>query len=303
MILQVPVPGQTGIEEPPYQNAGSMKNTGIEISLNYRNYDKKFKYNFGLMFTKIHNEVTDLGVEGGNIPGAEFMNSYFVTNTVAGMPMAQFYGYKTDGLFQNQEEIDAQSAQSDVAPGDVRYVDADGDGELDFFYLGSPLPDYSFGLNGKLKYENIDLSFLVQGVQGNKIFNGTNYYKLSSTAKWNLGRDMTQRWTGEGTQNNARYPRMNADDVNNSFMSDRFIEDGSYVRLKNVQLGYQFKLPYLKLNKVYMYINAQNMFTFTRYTGMDPEIGMRDYDSFDIGVDRGFYPAPRIYSFGFKAQF
>jgi hypothetical protein len=217
--------------------------------------------------------------------------------------MAQFYGYKTDGLYQNQAEIDAQTAQTNVAPGDVRYVDAEGDGNLDLYYLGSPLPDYTFGFNGKFKYDKFDFSFQVQGVQGNEIFNGTSFYKLSSTAKWNLGRDMTKRWTGEDTQNDARYPRMNANDVNNSLMSDRFIEDGSYIRLKNIQLGYSFKIPYLKVNKVYVYVNAQNLYTLTNYSGMDPEIGMRDYDSFDIGVDRGFYPSPRIFSFGFKTKF
>ncbi len=303
MILQVPVPGQTGIQNPPYQNAGSMKNNGFELSLNYKNYDHKLKYAFGLVFSKINNEVTSLGTESGNIPGAEFMNSYYVTNTIAGQPMAQFYGYKTDGLFQNQAEIDAQTAQTNVAPGDVRYVDADGDGELDLYYLGSPLPDYTFGFNTKLKYQKFDFSFQIQGVQGNKIFNGTSFYKLSSTAKWNLGRDMVNRWTGEGTQNNARYPRLNADDVNNALMSDRFIEDGSYIRFKNLQVGYTFSIPYIKMKSVYVFVRGQNLLTFTKYSGMDPEIGMRDYDSFDIGVDRGFYPTPRIYSFGFKAKF
>ncbi len=304
MLLQVPIPAQSGIQFPPTQNAGSMKNTGLELSARYTNKDHDLHYSVGVVFSKIKNEVTDLGAEDAFIDGAPFFNSYYITRTTVGKPIAQFYGFKTDGLFQNQAEIDAQTAQTDVAPGDVRYVDADNDGELDLFYLGSPLPDFTYGLNGSLDYKGIDFSFQLQGVQGNKIFNGTSQYKLSSTATWNLGRDMMNRWTGEGTQNDARYPRMNAADVNNSRMSDRFIEDGSYLRIKSVQLGYNIKLGnLLKVEKLRVYLNAQNLFTFTKYTGLDPEIGMRDYDPLDVGIDRGYYPVARTYSVGLNLTF
>ena len=304
MLLQVPIPAQSGIQFPPTQNAGSMKNTGLELSARYTNKDHDLHYSVGVVFSKIKNEVTDLGAEDAFIDGAPFFNSYYITRTTVGKPIAQFYGFKTDGLFQNQAEIDAQTAQTDVAPGDVKYVDADNDGELDLFYLGSPLPDFTYGLNGSLDYKGIDFSFQLQGVQGNKIFNGTSQYKLSSTATWNLGRDMMNRWTGEGTQNDARYPRMNASDVNNSRMSDRFIEDGSYLRIKSVQLGYNIKLGnLLKVEKLRVYLNAQNLFTFTKYTGLDPEIGMRDYDPLDVGIDRGYYPVARTYSVGLNLTF
>ena len=306
MLLQVPVPGLTGIQDPPTQNAGEMKNSGLEFSALYRNMGKDFKYSFGIIFSKIDNEVVNLGAEDAFIDGASFMNQFYVTRTSEGRPIAQFYGYKTDGLFQNQAEIDAQTAQQNVAPGDVKYVDADGDGKLDFFYLGSPLPDYTYAFNANFMYKGFDLSLSLQGVQGNKIFNGTSFYKRSSTATWNLGRDMTNRWTGEGTQNDARYPRMNASDVNNSLMSDRYIEDGSYLRIKILQLGYTLKnsiAEKLKLKKLRLYINAQNLFTFTKYSGLDPEIGMRDYDPLDVGVDRGLYPQARVYSLGISVIF
>ncbi len=306
MLMSKPVPAQTGIESPPVQNVGDMKNSGIEFSTVYTNYDKKLKYSFGLNFSKIKNEVISLGVEDAFIDGAPFMNSYNVTRTVAGRPIAQFYGYKTDGIFQNQAEIDAQSAQTNVAPGDVRYVDADNDGELDFFFLGSPLPEYTFALNANLMYEGFDFNLALQGVQGNKIFNGTSFYKRSSTATWNLGSDMTNRWTGEGTQNDARYPRMNAADVNNSLMSDRFIEDGSFLRIKTLQLGYSLSSSILKkthLQKLRIYINAQNLYTLTKYSGLDPEIGTNNYNPLDIGVDRGFYPQARVYSLGINLTF
>ncbi len=306
MLLQVPVPGLTGVQEPPTQNAGGMKNTGFELSTQYNNRDHELKYSFGVIFSKIKNEVTNLGAEDAFIDGASFLNSYNVTRTAVGRPIAQFYGYKTDGLFQNQSEIDAQTAQQNVAPGDVRYVDEDGDGELDFFYLGSPLPDFTYAFNTNLEFMGFDFTMGFQGVQGNKIFNGTSHYKRSSTANWNLGSDMVNRWTGEGSQNDARYPRMNANDVNNSQMSDRFIEDGSYLRLKTLQLGYTLGnglSEKLRMEKLRLYVNAQNLLTFTNYSGLDPEIGMRGYDALDIGVDRGFYPQARMFSVGINATF
>ncbi|VAW10559.1 Outer membrane TonB-dependent transporter, utilization system for glycans and polysaccharides (PUL), SusC family [hydrothermal vent metagenome] len=304
MLLQVPIPGQTGIQNPPTQNVGAMKNSGFELSALYKNKENDFKYSFGLVFSKIVNEVVDLGAEDAFIDGASFFNSYFVTRTTVGRPIAQFYGFKTDGLFQNQAEIDAQTSQADVAPGDVRYVDADNDGNSDFFFLGSPLPDYTYGFNVNFEYKGLDLTVQLQGVQGNKLFNGTSQYKRSSTATWNLGRDMVNRWTGEGTQNDARYPRMNANDVNNSRMSDRFIEDGSYLRIKTLQLGYNVSITdKMPMDKLRLYLNAQNLFTFTNYSGLDPEIGIRNYNPLDVGVDRGFYPQARVFSFGVNLAF
>ncbi len=306
MLLQVPIPSQAGIQSSPTLNAGEMKNAGFELALLYRNNDNKLRYSFGGNFSKINNEVVDLGATDAFIDGAFFMNSFNVTRTTAGNPIAQFYGYKTDGLFQNQAEIDAQTAQQNVAPGDVRYVDADNDGELDFEYLGSPLPNFTYAFNANLGYEGFDLGIQIQGVQGNKIFNGTSFYKRSSTANWNLGKDMVNRWTGEGSQNDARYPRMNAADVNNSLMSDRYIEDGSYMRIKNLQLGYTLKkslISKLKLSQLRVYVNAQNLLTFTKYSGLDPEIGMNGYSPLDIGVDRGFYPQARVYSAGLTVTF
>ncbi len=306
MLLQVPIPGVTGIQEPPTQNAGKMKNNGFEFSALYKNMDHAFKYSFGAIFTTIHNEVVDLGAEDAFIDGALFMNSFYVTRTAVGMPIAQFYGYKTDGLFQNQAEIDAQTAQQNVAPGDVRYVDEDNDGELDFFYLGSPLPKFTYSFNTNLMYKGFDLGIFLQGVYGNKIFNGTAFYKRSSTATWNLGKDMINRWTGEGTQNDAKYPRMNANDVNNSLMSDRYLEDGSYLRIKNVQLGYTFSnrlIKKMKLEKLRVYLNAQNLYTFTKYSGLDPEVGINYGSPLDIGVDRGRYPQARMYSVGLNLVF
>jgi len=155
-------------------------------------------------------------------------------------------------------------------------------------------------------YKGIDLSVNFQGVHGNKIFNGPSYYTRSSSAYWNLNNEMLNRWTGEGTQNDPRYPRMNASDSNNSMMSDRFIEDGSYLRIKTLQLGYNLKQNYaerMHVDKFRIYVNAQNLFTFTKYTGLDPEIGTGPGGSLDIGVDRAFYPQARLYSVGLNITF
>ena len=306
MLLQVPVPGQSGLQEAPWQNAGEMENKGIEISVNYRNMDKKFKYSFGAIFSAIQNEVLSLGTGNEFIDGALFRGNYYVTRTTVGNPIAQFYGYKTDGLFQNQAEVDAQTAQKDVAPGDVRYVDANGDGELDFEYLGSPLPDFTYSFNVNLMYKGFDFNAVAQGVYGNKIFNGPAYYTRSSSAYWNLSNDMLNRWTGEGSQTDALYPRMNANDSNNSLMSDRFIEDGSYLRIKTLQLGYtlpQSIMSRAHISKLRIYLNAQNAFTFTKYTGLDPEIGTGQSGSLDLGVDRAFYPQARLFSLGLNLTF
>ncbi len=306
MLLQVPVPGQTGLQEPPWVNAGAMKNTGIELALNYKNYDHKLKYNFGFIFSHIQNEVLSLGDGNEFIDGALFRSNYYVTRTIVGQPIAQFYGHKTDGLFQNWDEVHAQTAQPYAAPGDVRYVDADGDGVLDMYFLGSPLPKFTYSFNTNLSYKGFDLTLVLQGVYGNKIFNGVAYYLRSSSAYWNLYNDMLNRWTGEGTQTDARYPRMNATDANNSLVSDRFLEDGSYLRVKTFQIGYslpQKLLSKYNVNKFRIYLNSQNLYTFTKYTGLDPEIGQGNGGILDFGVDRGKYPPARLYSIGLSLTF
>jgi hypothetical protein len=304
MLLQVPTPGQTGIQNSPYQNAGEMKNSGIELSLEYRNMDHAFTYSFGGNFSTIKNKVVSLGVIQGFISSASFANMAFLERTYSGAPIAQFYGYKTDGLFQNQAEIDAQTAQKNVSPGDIRYVDADKNGELDVVKLGSPLPKFTYSFNANFSYKGFDLSTTFQGVYGNKLFNGPAIYTKSSTAAWNLSRDMINRWVGEGTQTDARYPRMAANDVNNGYISDRFIEDGSYFRIKTLQLGYSLNknlTSKMHVSNVRIYLNAQNLLTFTKYTGLDPEIGING--PLEIGVDRGVYPQGRAYSLGLNVTF
>ena len=301
MLLQVPVPGQAGLQEAPWQNAGEMKNNGIELSLNYTNRDHAFKYSVGLIMSHINNEVTSLGNGNEFIDGAPFRGNAYLTRTVVGKPVAQFYLYKTDGLFQNWDEVH-ESKQPNVAPGDIRYVDEDNDGTPDFFFVGSPLPDFTYSFNLNFEYKGFDLTMNFQGVSGNDVFNAAAWYNRSSSAYWNLNVDMLDRWTGEGSTNDAHHPRMNAMDVNNSLMSDRFLEDGSYLRFKTLQIGYN--IPVKKyIDKLRIYFNAQNLYTFTKYTGLDPEIGTGYTGGLDIGVDRANYPQARLMSFGINLIF
>lgn len=307
MLMRVPVPGQTGMQEPPFQNAGKMRNRGLEISLQYKNYDHPVGYSVGANFTTIQNRVLDLGANNANIDGASFMNTVHLTRTTVGRPIAQFYGLKTDGLFQNWDEVHAQTAQKNVAPGDVRYKLVNKDNLFsseNYTYLGSPLPKFSYSFNAAASYKGFDLSVALQGVYGNKIYNGPSTYTRSTqNLSYNYARDMIKRWRGEGTQTDARYPRLGGLDANNSILqSDRYLEDGSYLRIKMVQLGYTFPVTLttkIGIKSVRIYINVQNLYTFTKYTGLDPEIGMKGgEDPLDIGVDRGYYPMPRLYSIG-----
>jgi len=305
MLLQVPVPGQSGLQEAPWQNAGEMKNSGIELSLNYSNRDHAFKYSFGVIMSHIKNEVTSLGNGNEFIDGAPFRGNANLTRTVVGKPIAQFYMYKAVGLFQNWDEVNSQTAQPGAAPGDVKYATTkndDGSEELAYFFVGSPLPDFTYSFNTNFEYKGFDLTMNFQGVSGNKIFNAAAWYNRSSSAYWNLNVDMLNRWTGEGSTNDPRHPRMNATDVNNSLMSDRFIEDGSYLRFKTLQLGYTFPIQKY-INKLRVYFNAQNLYTFTKYSGLDPEIGTGYTGGLDIGVDRANYPQARLMSFGVNLIF
>jgi hypothetical protein len=291
----------------PFQNAGKMRNDGIEISLQYKNLDHPFTYALGVNFAKINNKVLDLGANNAFIDGASYLNTANLTRTVVGRPMAQFYGLKTDGLFQNWEEVNSQTTQKNVAPGDVKYVTLNKDdlfSSENFTFLGSPLPKFTYSFNANFGYKGIDLSCTLQGSYGNKVYNGPSIYVRSTqNLTYNYARDMINRWRGEGTQNDAKYPRLGGSDTNNSIVqSDRFLEDGSYLRVKALQLGYSIPATIIKkigLENVRLYVNAQNLFTFTKYTGLDPEIGMRGgADPFDIGVDRGYYPSARLFSCG-----
>ncbi len=311
MIYDPDLPGHVGTQEMPYTNVASMQNKGIEMVAGYRNFDHKLKYNFKLNFSHIKNEVLNLG-SATYIPAATFMQLGYISRTEVGHPMASFYGYVTDGLFQNQAEVDSYTKpdgtpiQPNAAPGDIRYK-ADENGELITDFIGSPFPDFTAGLNMNFSYNNFSLLVFFYGVYGNEIFNATKFYNFNSSVRYNVDASLMDRWLVEGDTDDPNLARLNINDANNSLRSDRFVEDGSYLRLKNLQLEYN--LPKSIFGKVEIYslkvfVGADNLFTLTKYSGFDPEVGIGyNNNPLDRGIDRARYPSPRTYYVGLNLSF
>lgn len=308
MLYKAPIPLVAGTE-PPVQNVATAENKGLELGLSYRNYDHPLRFSVGGNIAFVKNEVTGLG--RGNVPVLTnvVQSAGGATNqasrTDVGHPIASFYGYVTDGIFQNQAEVEAAAFQTDfTAPGDIRFKDLDGNGiinENDRTYIGNPTPSATFGFTTDLSWRGFDLNVFFQGVQGNDIYVNTTRYDFSFV---NRPSSALGRWTGEGTSNSE--PRVSLSDPNqNTRISDRFIQDGSYLRLKTVQFGYNFPKNWLKkarLEKLRLYVTGQNLLTWTKFTGLDPDIGVIG-SSLEIGTDRGFYPQPRTVLGGISLNF
>jgi hypothetical protein len=286
-----------------------VENKGVELSLNWRNNTTDFSYSLGINGAYNKNTMTNIGNEEGVLPGATWAVAGMVTRAEIGLPIAYFWGYETDGIFQNDTEIfqhigsTGNTLQPNAKPGDVRFVDVNKDGVIspeDRTMIGNPTPDWTFGMNGTANYKNFDIGFLITGTYGNDIFNGMQRQDLRYT---NRTTDVLERWTAENPSNTA--PRFTWLDTNNNYrVSDLYIEDGSYIRLKNFQIGYTLPSGFLqriKSNNWRIYISAENVFTLTRYSGADPEIGAMS--SFDIGIDRGIYPQSRIFRLGTSISF
>jgi TonB-dependent starch-binding outer membrane protein SusC len=312
MLLQKQVPYTAGLEQPPYVNGGKIQNKGVELSATYRDKSHAINYSIGGNITFIKNKVIDFG-----LPYYDGVyRNYKVNVTQEGSSVAQFYGLQTDGIVQTQAEADAlQTAQPNVKPGDFKYKDLNGDGVIndkDRTNIGSPLPKFTYGFNADLSYKNFDLSMFFQGSYGNKIFNGTKHL-MQSSSNYNKTEDMLDRWTGPGSTNDA--PRLSDKGSNNLLISDYYIESGSYLRLKVLQIGYSIPTKYIKrikMERVRVFVGAQNLLTITKYSGFDPEIGQntnnvngqRFQSPTDFGVDRGgTYPQARTWQFGINASF
>jgi TonB-linked SusC/RagA family outer membrane protein len=308
LLERIPIPGHVG-NDAPVANVGSVENRGVEVSVNWRHKVKEFRYAFGVNASYNKNKMTKIGNEEKVLPGASWAIAGAVTRAEEGLPIAYFWGYKTDGLFQNQSEIfqhigsTGQVLQPNAKPGDVRFVDVNGDGKIDAddrTMIGNPTPDWTLGFNASAEYRNFDFSILLIGTLGNEIFNGSQRQDLRYT---NRTTAILDRWTAEGTS--TEVPRYTWIDVNNNYrVSDLYIEDGSYLRVKNVQIGYTLPSGILRrmgASTWRFYVSAENLLTFTKYTGADPEIGARS--SFDIGIDRGIYPQARTWRLGTSISF
>ena len=316
MLIPIPLPLIGGSAKSPYLNAGEVENKGLEVELNYKNNDRAFKYDVGLNFSILTNKVISLST-GQPIAGGRIDNNYNATLTTVGHPIGSFYLFEQEGIFQNAGDVFASAYQGkNILPGDVKFKDQNEDGtidENDRAFLGSAIPKYVFGATANFEYSNFDLSLFFQGQTGNKIYSQVNmdiegFYRAFNVTE----RVYDQRWRGEGTSNSM--PRVSFKGAsNNKYPSSRFLEDGSYVRLKNLQLGYTIPVKVvskLHIKSLRLYLTGQNLLTWTNYTGLDPEMHISDNVKKDTyggdvgaGIDWGTYPSAKSYVIGVNLNF
>lgn len=320
MIALLPVADYIGAA-PASANVASMQNKGFEFAVNYKSVINKLHYDLGFNITKINNEVTDLGGASPIASGNVISQMGNTTLTDVGYEIAYFYGLKTNGIFKSLDEINAFKnnsgtlIQPNAKPGDVKFIDLNNDGKissLDKTYLGSASsPDFSYGLSLNLGYNNFDFKLLLFGVQGIEAVNGMSRHLLktsNNTGSWNnFYASRLDRWTPNNVNSNE--PRMTTKDLNgNDQFSDRFVEDASYLRAKNIEVGYSLPtklLSKLKVNSLRVNLSIDNLLTLTKYSGFDPEISEVGYfgDPLSYGVDFGNYPQPRTFRFGLNLEF
>lgn len=329
ILLEVPTVASAGLESDPMVNAGEVRNWGLEFNGSYKKTINKFSFEVGFNISWIKNEVTGLGTGNEPVYGAYLSEGSiidYVTKTEVGRPIGSFYGYVTDGIFNSYEEV-MQSAQYEpgknatdqsTRPGDFRFKDLNGDNRItaeDRTFLGSPLPDIVFGLPITMSYGDFDLYMFFQGQVGNEIFNVMNFY-LYNGAQGNLAADAAVRhWSGQLQEDRAYYPlNLNGDvpdldpsDTPRNFRaSDFYVEDGSYVRLKELRLTYNLPKKLIskwKLSNCSVSLSAYNLLTFTGYSGLDPEVGKvigTESNNINMGVDHGNYPQARTFTIGLK---
>ena len=309
-LVEAPILATAGTGA-PYINGGDVKNTGIELALTWNDQiGKDFSYNVGVNGAYNKNKVGDIPTEDGIIHGDINMlydNTPEFYRASNGHPIGYFWGYQTAGIFQNKQQIEDWRAagngilQADVQPGDVIYVDQDHNGVIDDndkVDLGNGTPDFTYGFNLGFSYKNFDFALNAYGAAGNQIVQS---YRNHANSHSNYTSAILERWTGEGTSN--RIPRVTETNINWQF-SDLYIQDGDYLRISNITVGYDFaKLINLKaISQARLYFQVQNAFTFTKYDGMDPEIGYGTSD-WVSGIDLGYYPRPRTFLVGVNLKF
>jgi len=323
----LPLPAYTGAGsnwddiQAPYVNLGKMQNKGIDLTVNTENINSNgFSWRSTLILSAYKNKVLELVDEKSAIyRNVQWFNT--VTKSAVGQPVGQFYGFVTDGIFQTLDEVNSAPAQADKIAqgngtwvGDIRFKNLDEtpvngkqviDGN-DRTYIGSPHPKFTFGLTNNLTYKNFDLSIFLQGSYGNKIFNFTRRYTEGMNGvAMNQLRSVTNRWTPDNPSNTM--PRMVLGDPNgNNRVSDRFVEDGSYLRIQNISFGYVLPndlINRFRLSKLRFYGAIQNLWTLTKYSGYDPELGAYNQDALLMNVDNGHYPNPRTYTLGLNIEF
>lgn len=316
LILSVPLPPSFGyITSTVNQNVGSMKNSGFEVQLGYNKKEGNFKWYVSTNLSFVTNEVTRLaeGVSNIEAGGNADFGSYNITNTAVGQPIQAFYGWEVEGIFQNASDIAKHAKQNAAtAPGDLIFKDLNGDGVIDLKdreFLGSFIPKVTYAFNLGANFKNFDASMFFQGVQGNKVFNATRVITEGMVRFFNAGTQVLDAWTP--THTNTNIPRAISSDPNeNARPSTRFLEDGSFLRLKNIMVGYTVPVKSLgsltkgAVKSFRIYVSAQNILTFTKYKGYDPEVGNRTpSSSLTNGIDFAVYPQPKSFQAGLQVNF
>lgn len=303
MLKEMAIPSYLG-ESKPWGNVGSMKNEGVEFEVGYKFGKGDFNFATSLNVSYLKNQLIDLGNADGFEMGDNVHQIGNVSRSENGYPYPYFYGWSTDGILQNQAEADAYNSKygQNAVPGDVRFLDYSGDGQLtddDKHMIGKGTPDWTFGWNFNASYKNIDFSMLLSGALGQDILDVTRRLDCRYV---NLPREFMNRWHGEGTSNTM--PRFSWTNNNDNWrISDLYVHNGSYMRIKNIQVGYTLPLSFTKrffVQKFRVYVAAENLLTFTGYKGLDPELGG---DERSNGIDRGYYPQARTFTVGLNLNF
>jgi TonB-linked SusC/RagA family outer membrane protein len=313
MLYQVALPATQGVATIPFVNVGEMNNKGIDLALDFNNtaLNGDLTYSVGVNFSKYKNEVKKLNSSSSAVLLGPTIRAYTWTRSVVGMPLYSFYGLKIDGIYQNQEEVNNGPLYPGYAAvGKYKYQDTDQDGTItdaDRVFIGNPHPDFTYGVNLNLGYKGFDLSAFFQGVQGNQIINMVKRWVDFNNQAGNRSlRMLNDSWTPENPD--AVLPILDANDSRSQQPSSYFIEDGSYFRMKNLTLGYTLPAPMVSkigLSNVRIYLQAQNLFTITKYSGIDPEVTSVGSapGSTVLGVDQGNYPMSKMYQVGLNFGF
>lgn len=312
ILLTVPITISSGGANDPIRNAGKIRNNGFEFNLGWMDQpNPDISYGINLIGSFNKNKVIAMGSESGSIKGGSTNQNITTSETKAGYPIGGYWLISTAGYFNSQEEVDAyakdgKKIQPAAEPGDIKFVDANNDGVInddDRVFQGSPFPDFTFALNGNMRYKNFDLSIGLQGVLGNKIYNATRQTLEDVTKGSNFLASCLDYWTPENK--NASHPRLTWDDPNRNTRaeSDRYLENGSYLRLRSVQLGYTFPQTWFKgaIQHARVYINAENLFTITSYSGYSPDVNADNANY--RGFDNFIYPTNRTFMLGLNVTF
>ena len=312
ILLNVPIPISTGGSNDPIRNAGKIQNTGVEFNLGWNDrISNDLSYGLSFIGTYNKNEVKEMGSESQAITGGTIHGGTYTTKTIAGYPIGGFWLIKTDGYFNSVDEVNRHSKdgvliQPSAEPGDERFVDENGNGTIDDgdrVYCGSPFPKFTYAFNANVTYKNFDLSLGFQGVAGNKIYNATRLQLEDVTRGTNYLASCLDYWTPENQ--NAAHPRLIWTDPNRNLRSesDRCLESGSYFRLRTLQLGYTFPTVWFGglVKKARVYVNMDNLFTITSYSGYSPDVNASDV--YSRGFDEFIYPSNRTFMLGFNVTF